>query len=265
MKQDKEQYNYTECTINNPFESAPVYYVQSTTSTMDDARLLTQNGAVHGTVVCTGYQAKGRGRSSEREWISAPGENLLFTLVLKKNALTFLFPCLPVMTGLVICLVCEEQFGFSPSIKWPNDILFKGKKLAGILCEADNDTILCGIGINCNQVCFPDYLEKKATSFCIITGKKTDILGLCESILSMMKRVFSRIDSGGGSYWQAETEKRLYRKGDTIRICFPGNDKKNTIPLQGALYGIDPDGALLVLEQGAATPVRVIAGEIEFI
>jgi BirA family biotin operon repressor/biotin-[acetyl-CoA-carboxylase] ligase len=257
LKQENDKGNYTEWNINNHFSKAPVYYSPSTTSTMDDARVFTRYSAVHGTVMCTGFQTKGRGRRGKREWASAPGENLLFTIILKKDILPFPFTCLPVITGLTLCLVCEGQFSFSPLIKWPNDLLFKGKKFAGILCEAEKDTIFCGIGINCNQVCFPDYLEKKATSLCLITGGKIKIRKLCENILFTLKNVFGRPD------WQKETEKRLYRKGDRVRIYFPDSVKKDAVLARGILHGLDSDGALLVMEQEA--PVRILAGEIMFV
>lgn len=265
MKQKKKESNYVECNIRNPYNEAPVYYCQSTTSTMDDARAFAQNGAVNGTVVCTGFQTKGRGRFRKREWTSSPGENLLFTLILKKNTLPFPFSCLPVITGLVLCLVCEEHFHFSPLIKWPNDILFKGKKLAGILCEAEKEDIFCGIGINCNQVRFPDHLKEKATSLCTITGQNIEVLTLCEKILFTMRSVFFQTNRHSRTDWQKETENRLYRMGDKVRVYFPGSLKKGNILAQGILYGLDPDGALLVLEQGADAPVCVIAGEIVFV
>ena len=137
----KENRTGNPADIRNPF-GAPVFYQAETGSTMDDAREIvhrfTAEGipVAEGTVAAAGFQHGGRGRIPARKWDSPPGENLICTTILH-------FPppaCITLRTGLA---VAETFARFLPAgagdveIKWPNDVLCAGRKLAGILCESD--------------------------------------------------------------------------------------------------------------------------------
>ncbi|MBN2443055.1 MAG: biotin--[acetyl-CoA-carboxylase] ligase [Spirochaetales bacterium] len=246
--------------IKNRFQ-AQVYYTESTTSTMDDAKYFAARGSVHGTVVCAGFQTKGRGRFPGRKWMSDPGGNLLFTIILKKTMLPFSVERLPVIIGFILCVFCEEYLGFSPSIKWPNDILYHHKKITGILCEADGENVFCGIGMNCNQELFPGDLKHTSASIFTITGKKNDPILLCEKVLGCMYREIENIGQNSTNP-QFEVEKRLYNRGQKVKVI-AGTPEK--VLAEGLLSGIDEDGALLVLPEGEKFPVRVIAGEMVFV
>ena len=261
MEQNDATGRYVKFKIKNSFHHAPVFYAESTSSTMDDARRFALQNVPHGTVVCTNFQTKGRGRFKNREWTSPPGESLLFTIILKKAGLLFPVMRLPVMTGLALGMLCEEHFRFSPFIKWPNDIMFHQGKLAGILCEADNEYVFCGIGMNCNQEVLPEYLVKKAVSLFMITGEKSEPLAVCEKVLSCLWNVFAGIDPQNYE-WNKEVEKRLYRRGENVKVLNRGQADALTV---GRLYGVDTDGALLVFVEGVDKPVRVISGEVVFV
>jgi BirA family transcriptional regulator, biotin operon repressor / biotin---[acetyl-CoA-carboxylase] ligase len=118
----------------------PRLHLRETTSTNDRARALAIAGAPHGALVTAGSQTAGRGRQG-RTWAAPPGRALLLSLVLRDYD-----PLLPLRAGLAVA----DLAGAAALVKWPNDVLLGGRKLAGILVEArphDGWAVL-GIGIN---------------------------------------------------------------------------------------------------------------------
>jgi BirA family biotin operon repressor/biotin-[acetyl-CoA-carboxylase] ligase len=118
----------------------PRLHLRSTTSTNDRARALAQGGAPHGTLVTAGEQHAGRGRQG-RTWSAPPGRALLLSLVLRDPP-----ALLPLAAGLAVA----EVAGPASLVKWPNDVLVDGRKVAGILAESrpDEGWAVLGIGIN---------------------------------------------------------------------------------------------------------------------
>jgi BirA family biotin operon repressor/biotin-[acetyl-CoA-carboxylase] ligase len=118
----------------------PRLHLRATTSTNDRARALAAAGAPHGTLVTAGAQTAGRGRQG-RTWSGPPGRSLLCSLVLRDyDAL------LPLRAGLAVADLAGDAAG----VKWPNDVLLEGRKLAGILVEArpQDGWAVLGIGVN---------------------------------------------------------------------------------------------------------------------
>jgi BirA family biotin operon repressor/biotin-[acetyl-CoA-carboxylase] ligase len=225
---------------------------------MDDARYVLSHGGQTGTVVCTGFQSEGRGRFRHRKWYAEPGESLLFTLILGKNNLDFPSLRIPLLLGLAVSLLCEREYGFSALIKWPNDMYYADKKFAGILCQAEKDSILCGIGINANQVKFPGEPGMKAVSLRMITAKEVDRIFLCEQMLVCIKETLAMQD------WHIQLERRLYKTGSRIKVIQSGNHNNIHNAAEGILSGIDTDGALLIKEEKSGRLERIISGEILF-
>jgi BirA family biotin operon repressor/biotin-[acetyl-CoA-carboxylase] ligase len=118
----------------------PRLHVRETTSTNDRARALAIAGAPHGTLVTAGSQSAGRGRQG-RTWAAPPGRALLLSLVLRSYD-----PLLPLRAGLAVA----DLGGSEALVKWPNDVLLAGRKLAGVLVEArpQDGWAVLGIGIN---------------------------------------------------------------------------------------------------------------------
>ena len=156
--------------IQNPWGGAPIWVRERTSSTMEDARELARAGCPSGTVVVAGFQEKGRGRVPGRVWISAPGESLLATVVVNLADTAFPLRQLPLRAGVAAALAVEETTGIAPRIKWPNDLMWNGKKLAGLLCEASGGTGLIGIGMNLAA----DRLSARAGRLCVLpsSGKR---------------------------------------------------------------------------------------------
>lgn len=101
-----------------------------------------------GFAVYTTCQTAGRGRRG-RAWANAPGQGLYYTVVCRRPMADP--SALPLAASLAAAQALEEQLGVCCQVKWPNDLIWQGKKLGGILCEAAQGAILCGIGINLMQ------------------------------------------------------------------------------------------------------------------
>ena len=118
----------------------PRLHHRTTDSTSDRARALAQAGAPHGTLVTAGEQRAGRGRQG-RTWSAPPGRALLMSIVLRDWP-----PLLPIAGAVAVADVAGAQ----AAIKWPNDVLVGGRKLAGVLAEArvQEGWAVLGIGLN---------------------------------------------------------------------------------------------------------------------
>ena len=118
----------------------PRLHLRTTTSTNDRARALAAAGAPHGALVTAGEQSAGRGRQG-RTWAAPPGRALLLSLLLRSYD-----PLLPLRAGLAVA----DLAGAAALVKWPNDVLVDGRKLAGVLVEArpQSGWAVLGVGVN---------------------------------------------------------------------------------------------------------------------
>ena len=118
----------------------PRLHLRETGSTNERARALASAGAPHGTVVTAGVQTAGRGRQG-RTWVAPPGRALLLSLVVRESD-----PLLPLRAGLAVA----DLAGPAARVKWPNDVLVDGRKVAGVLVEGrpQEGWAVVGIGIN---------------------------------------------------------------------------------------------------------------------
>jgi BirA family transcriptional regulator, biotin operon repressor / biotin---[acetyl-CoA-carboxylase] ligase len=136
----------------------PRLHVRELGSTNDRARNLALAGAPHGTLVTTGFQTAGRGRQG-RAWVAPPGRALLMSLVLR-----VFDPLLPLRAGLAVA----DLAGDRAQVKWPNDVLVEGGKVAGVLAEARPQVgwAVLGIGVNValQPTDFPPELRERAAT-----------------------------------------------------------------------------------------------------
>lgn len=227
-------------------------------STNDTARALASDGAPHGTVVWALSQSAGRGRQG-RSWVSPPG-NLYVSVILRPRV------PVPRLTGvgfLAALSVADALDGVLPSrraeLKWPNDVLLEGRKVAGILPEAliaagAPPAVILGIGINLREA--PADTPYPATSLAANGAADVTPERMLDALLPALARWLARWESEGfepaRQAWMGRAHG-LGRRG-TVRT---GDGW-----LEGRLIGLDEDGALLV--EAAAGPRRVTAGEVAF-
>ncbi|MDY7018858.1 MAG: biotin--[acetyl-CoA-carboxylase] ligase [Chloroflexota bacterium] len=142
-----------------------IHHFAALDSTMDVARELAKGGAEEGTIVIAEAQSQGRGRLS-REWISPEG-GIYFTIILRPQISPVHAPRINLMASVAVAKNIKKLLGLKAELKWPNDVLIKGKKVCGILAEMDAEidkvnSINIGIGINVNSL--PPEYEGQATS-----------------------------------------------------------------------------------------------------
>jgi BirA family biotin operon repressor/biotin-[acetyl-CoA-carboxylase] ligase len=237
--------------IANPWPGATVTVVERTGSTMDDCLELGHRGMPSGTTVVAGYQDRGRGRAPGRQWLSPAWESLLMTVLLRGEELGFPVSQLPLRVGLAVCRAVDGATGSAPEIRWPNDVMLAGRKVAGILCEARGGLITAGIGINCLQRSFPPEIADTAGSLVLATGREVQPFELCPAVLARLREALEEHD------WRTAIEHVLAGRGTRVRVGPIGAGAA----VEGTVLGVDADGALL-LRDGAGAVRRVAQGEI---
>jgi BirA family biotin operon repressor/biotin-[acetyl-CoA-carboxylase] ligase len=218
-------------------------------STNARARELAEAGAPHGTVVTAAEQTAGRGRQG-RTWTAPPDKALLYSAILRPLGER---PLLPLAAALAVCEAAEAlAAGIECGVKWPNDVLLDGRKLAGILIEArpqpQDDWAAIGIGLNLaiEPHEFPADLRHPATS-----------LGAGISIEAVRRELDAQLDR-----WVDEDPARVlaeFRVRDTLRgreIAWDGGS--------GVADGVDDRGGLVVIAPGGDRIV-LAAGEVHLI
>lgn len=244
--------------VVNPFDGAPIYYLAETESTMLDAEALALEGAPPGTVVVAGFQRAGRGRFAERKWISPPGEGLLFTLILDRASLESAPALTPLLAGLGVALFVEGTARRPCLVKWPNDVLVAGGKIAGILCTAKGSRVFAGIGINCMQLRPSSVGGVSASpppvSLAALGVGECAPLSLLGAVLVSLKEAFAAPDPVG------EIEKRLYLLGESVSHRSGPVGQSET--LRGTVEGLGAGGQLLLREEGSGILREIHGGEL---
>ncbi|MBN1914302.1 MAG: biotin--[acetyl-CoA-carboxylase] ligase [Parachlamydiales bacterium] len=196
------------------------------------------------TIVCAEEQTKGIGRC-QRCWISPKGAGIYATFYFQLPKKTAHLSTL----GLVLCyslatVLIQEQF--SPKIKWPNDVLLQGKKIAGILCETlfteDHIDIFLGIGINISTPKkILKAIDQPATSLYEETHKTWDKNQILQSLAQEWSRNLELFQKKGFYPFHAPYENLLAYKGKTI-TCYDGQTNYT-----GIFHSVNSDGALNLL------------------
>lgn len=166
------------------------YFFEELPSTNSYAKKTEGEDSLHGTLILTDYQSAGRGQH-ERSWEVEPGQNLTFSLIFEPQKAERL-NLLTLVCALAIKESFESLLNVSASLKWPNDILINGKKVCGILTETvfignKLDRVVVGVGLNVNQLMFPEALEGVATSLRNETGKEVSREALLIEILQAIE------------------------------------------------------------------------------
>ena len=225
-----------------------IFRKETTVSTNLDAR----NGE-SGDVFVAEFQSAGRGRL-DHTWLSAKGENLTFSVVLAgAGRPPSEIATLPLVVGLA---VVKALASLAPlSLKWPNDVLCDGRKLAGILCERHGDNVIAGIGLNVNQTEFPPEIAWRATSLAVLCGRCFDRETVLLDVLKSLDKLHTRWLAGGFASLHGELAAVDCLKGRTISVRQVDDD---AAPVNGLCGGITDDGSLMVGGR------RIYAGEVVF-
>ena len=210
-------------------------------STNDRARELARAGAEHGYLVWADRQTAGRGRKGA-EWWCAPGRGLAFSVVVRPRWERARWGWLSLAAGLGVAEALEG-FGFRPAIKWPNDLLWKGRKIAGILLEVNGETdgpasATIGIGVNLDlesdlqQQIGQPYASLRDAG--VVVDRNRLAADLLEASVSMCRRF---TDAGLTPF--LDTWRRYdVLQGRSVRLVGPNHE------LKGNSLGLADDGGL---------------------
>ena len=206
------------------------------------------------TFVTADYQKAGKGREN-RVWSSNPKENLMFSLLIKDQILLKKYNILSIVGAALISELIESYGVKDVSIKWPNDVLIKNKKVCGILIEGQIlEYLVIGVGLNINQKAFPDGLRRPATSLSLELNEDLDIKNIKNKLFKMIIGELSNLDEN--KYLQF-FRKHNYLLNKRVRVLV--NDQ----PFIGEVVGID-DKFLLQIKTGDML-LHIDSGEIEIL
>lgn len=197
-----DRISYTELVQHIPESRLKdVVILDTVDSTNNRLKILEQEGAPSGTVVTSDHQAKGKGRRG-RSFVSPKGSGIYLSYLLRPDCTAETIPSLTAYVAVAVSRAIRKACGLDNQIKWVNDILCDGKKLAGILTELSVESesgaitgCVIGIGINVNLkgADFPDDIRDKATSIMISKGspvQRAPIIAALISELDLLKKDF---------------------------------------------------------------------------
>ena len=234
-------------------------------STNDAAWEAQAVGAPDGTVVVADAQTRGRGRAGRR-WHLVPGEGLALSALLDQGCDRHTLGVLPLGAGLALARGLE-RLGVTAELKWPNDLLLGGRKLAGILCESRRaalgdetgagDAAVIGVGINVGgrREQFPPEIREHATSLAL-EGFALDRETVAAEFLNALEPLWTTLEEDGREPVLDAWRARASFWGRSVLVRTPSGE------LSGVARTLDADGGLVLrLESGAET--TVLAGDLE--
>jgi BirA family biotin operon repressor/biotin-[acetyl-CoA-carboxylase] ligase len=211
--------------------------------------LLLGSGLPEGATAATDHQTGGRGRLGRR-WESPPGTSVLTSVMLHPPAGRHL-PELSLVAALAAAEAIEGATGLTAQVKWPNDVMLNRRKVAGILSELTDGTVVVGIGINVNQSRdeLPAGVTTPAGSLATLTGAQYDRAALLGSLLFRLERIYDGWRHGGLADLYGEIGARDFLRGRQIAV-----DGEEATALQilrdGSLEIESPSGEIRRIESG---------------
>lgn len=226
------------------------------TSTMDVAAEAMRRGDPHGLVVLADHQTAGRGRLG-RQWSSPAGAGLYFTILMRRS-----LPLVTIAAGVGVRGGILAATGLAADLKWPNDVVVGGRKLAGILAEADDygplsTAAIVGVGINVKAVPMPPDVDARATSLERELGLAVDrgvlLAAVLERLYDRLASVYVGLSDDILQAWRAAAPSATGSRVEWDTLAGVRT---------GITDGIDDDGALRV--KTAAGVERIVSGELRW-
>ena len=240
-----------------------IHVKAQTTSTNDIAKQLARDGAPEGAVVLAEQQHRGRGRQG-RNFASPAGVGIYMSLLLRPQIELSRLPQLTLLAAVATAEAIAEVSSLPVELKWPNDVLIRGKKTGGILTEsvfqADLSPVaIVGIGINVNTALeqFPAELRHQVTSLALAAGRFVPRLKLIAAILGRLEPLYDTFQQRGLVPILPRWLHYGRMAGKPVRCSTERGVE------EGVVLGLDADGALLIRGRDDSR-LRVISGEVEF-
>lgn len=237
-----------------------ILFLEETDSTNLEARRHVREEGAHGLLVIAGRQTAGRGRRG-RSWHSSSEGGIFMSLLLKPECRTEQASMLTLVAAEAAAEAAEEQCGQAVGIKWPNDLVMRGRKVCGILTEMTLDgremeAVIIGIGLNVNMTEFPSEVAERATSLRLETGRMLEKEKIIGSFLEKFEKYYTIfLEDGDLKRIRPAYEQRLVNKDEKVRILDPGGE------YEAHALGITPGGQLLVKREDGSEQ-EIFAGEV---
>ncbi len=230
-------------------------------STNTSALRHARQGADEGLVIIAGEQTAGRGRFG-RNWYSAAGSGLYFSIILRPAISLTHLPLLTLMAG-VAAHDALEEFVQDVDLKWVNDLLVRGLKIGGILAETTETArglaVVIGIGINLRSSILPPELRQTATSIEKETGRQPDSSALESTLIRYLSYFYHILgeDNGAAIIREEWMKRSSFANGKSVTVKTDGRI------LNGITDGLEADGALRLITGSGILTIR--AGDVEML
>jgi len=246
--------------LNTSFIGRAIHCYSTISSTNELAKRLGEKGAEEGTVVIADEQRKGRGRLG-RSWFSPKGEGIWMSVILRPQAGLEPVTGLSLVAAYSVATSVRELTGVRATIRWPNDVRVREKKVCGILAELDRDSVgdqfvVLGIGVNVNQVKFEKELTEVASSIRMETGRSTSRLPLIRKILENLERFYIQARREGFSTVIEKLREISTLIGKRVEMSVGGEN------VSGYVQDIDDRGRLIVRTDNGRIR-EMLAGEAD--
>jgi BirA family biotin operon repressor/biotin-[acetyl-CoA-carboxylase] ligase len=232
-------------------------------STNSKAYELALEGAKEGDVVIAESQKKGRGRLG-RQWFSPLFSNLYLSVILRPQIPPYQASLITLMAAVATADAIQKFSGLEPLIKWPNDILLRAKKVAGLLNEIHSEMdrihfVILGIGVNLNtdRKMFSKEIREGATSLKIEMGQAISRNAFLQGLLQELEKWYEIFLKEGALPVLKAWREQSQIKGRPVKVTSFGET------LVGVAIDVDSDGAL-ILETEQGERKRVVAGDVEY-
>jgi BirA family biotin operon repressor/biotin-[acetyl-CoA-carboxylase] ligase len=235
---------------------APIEHLGVAASTNDELSLRARAGAVEWSVVLAERQTRGRGRQG-RAW-SSPAGNVHLSLLLRPSLVPEAWGVLPLAAGVAV-REAVASLGVAADLKWPNDVLARGRKLAGILVEATSggdglDSAVVGIGVNVAAA--PAELGDEATALSAEGAAPCDVVETAAAVLARLSVCYHALARDGPPAILAR-----WREGAARWLGSPVEVHGDGSRIRGVALDVDERGALLVAEASGRV-LSILAGEV---
>jgi len=240
-----------------------IHHFQTIDSTNYKAYQLALIGAEEGEVVIAESQKKGRGRLG-RHWFSPSFLNLYLSVILRPKIPPQQASIITLMAAVATAEAIEKFSGLKPSIKWPNDILLRSRKVAGLLNEIQSEMdqihfVILGIGVNLNmdERMFPKEIRSTATSLKKEMGQTISRKAFLQSLLGELEEWYGIFLKEGGAAILKAWRDRAQIEGKRVKVTSFGET------VAGVAVDVDSDGALILRTQDGDEK-RIVAGDMEY-
>ncbi|MEU6861137.1 biotin--[acetyl-CoA-carboxylase] ligase [Glycomyces sp. NPDC046736] len=232
-----------------------VNVVGVTGSTNADLAEAARHGAEEGRVLIAEEQSSGRGRL-DRRWTSPARAGLTMSFLLRPTAPRETWGTLSLLTAVALEETLKAVCGLSAKLKWPNDVLLDGRKVCGILAQAEGGAVVMGAGLNVSLT--EDELPvPEATSLLLAGATALDREVIAAEFLAHVGAVYQSWNERGPASVIERWQRNSATLGRHVAVSFP-----NGRSLSGRAVGIDADGRLQVAPDGAGAVETVAAGDV---